>query len=192
MSASHVAFLRGINVGRAKRVAMADLRALVARLGYRDVKTLLNSGNVIFTAPRTSRGEPGPRIEKALAATLGVTSRVTVLTTGELADAVAENPLVSVADNPSRLLVVILTNPGDRSRLEALTTEDWSPEAFALGKRVAYLWCPGGILASRLPEAVGRALGDAATARNWATLTKLLALARGAAGGRGGTMAAAE
>jgi uncharacterized protein (DUF1697 family) len=178
MSATHVAFLRGINVGRAKRVAMADLRALVAKLGYREVRTLLNSGNVVFRVPGSSRGEPGPRIEKALAAKLGVTSRVTVLTADELAKAVAENPLLPVARDPSRLLAVILTHPADRARLEPLAEQDWSPEALAIGKRVAYLWCAKGILKGRLPEAVGRVLGDAATARNWATMTKLLALTR--------------
>jgi uncharacterized protein (DUF1697 family) len=178
MSATHVAFLRGINVGRAKRVAMADLRALVEKLGYRDVKTLLNSGNVVFTAPATRSGDPAPRIEKALAARLGVRSRVTVLTVRELATAVEENPLVSPARDPSRLLVAILSDPADRARLKPLTRENWSPEAFALGTRVAYLWCASGILDGRLPEAVGRVLGDAHTARNWATMSKLLALAK--------------
>jgi uncharacterized protein (DUF1697 family) len=179
VSATHVAFLRGINVGRAKRVAMADLRALVAKLGYREVKTLLNSGNVVFSAPGTSRGDPAPRIEKALATMLGVTSRVTVLTARELAAAVEENPLVSRAHDPSRLIVVMLKRPADRVRLEPLARQDWKPEAFAIGKRVAYLWCPDGIfLASRLHEELDRLLGDTTTARNWATMTKLLALAR--------------
>src|SRR5881628_2807318 len=100
----HVALIRGINVGRAKRVAMADLRALVEDLGYGDVRTLLNSGNVVFTAPRAGRGA-ADRIEKALAARLGVPARVTVLTAAELAAAISENPLREVAKDPSRLLV---------------------------------------------------------------------------------------
>jgi uncharacterized protein (DUF1697 family) len=178
MPPTHVALLRGINVGRAKRVAMADLRALVGRLGYREVKTLLNSGNVVFVVPGSSRGEPGPRIEKAITAELGVRSRVTVLTVRELEAAVAENPLLARARDPSRLLVVVLTDPADRARLVPLTREDWGPEALAIGTRVAYLWCAEGILKSRVAEAVGRVLGDAATARNWATMTRLLAVTR--------------
>jgi uncharacterized protein (DUF1697 family) len=177
MSATHVALLRGINVGRAKRVAMADLRALLAKLGYRDVRTLLNSGNVVFSAPASSRADPGPRIEKALVGTLGVASRVTVLTTRELRKAVEENPLLARASDPSRLLVVVLTNPSDRARLAPLAKQDWAPEALGLGTRVAFLWCADGILESALLEAVGRVLGDAHTARNWTTFTKLLALA---------------
>lgn len=172
----HVALIRGINVGRAKRVAMADLRALVESLGYRDVRTLLNSGNVVFTAPRAVPSEAGPRIEKAIAARLNVTARVTVLTAAELAEAVAKNPLLEVATNPSRLLVGVLASPADRARLEPLTRKGWAPEALALGARVAYLWCPEGVLASRLAEAVGRELRDAVTTRNWTTMSKLQAL----------------
>lgn len=169
------ALIRGINVGRAKRVAMADLRALVESLGYSEVRTLLNSGNVVFTAPGTAPGDAAARIEEGLATRIGVPARVIVLTAQEIAAAVAGNPLGEV-DDPSRLLVAVLANPADRSRLEPLTRQDWAPEVLALGARVAYLWCPEGLLASRLPEAVGRALGDAVTTRNWATLKKLHAL----------------
>jgi uncharacterized protein (DUF1697 family) len=175
MAGRHVALLRGINVGRAKRVAMADLRALVEGLGYGDVRTLLNSGNVVFTtgvAPRTAAA----RIEKVLAAQLGVASRVTVFTAREIAAAVTENPLLDVADNPSRLLIVFLRDPGDRPRLAPLMKQKWNSDALALGPRVAYMWCANGILESRLAEAVARVLGDAGTARNWSTLLKLHAL----------------
>jgi uncharacterized protein (DUF1697 family) len=173
-----VALLRGINVGRAKRVAMADLRALVEGLGYSDVRTLLNSGNVVYTAPRTPPRTAADRIEKALAADLGVSARVTVVNARDLATVVAENPLLEVAGDPSRFLVAFLREPADRQKLEPLRKQDWAPEALALGKGVAYLWCAEGILASRLAEAVGRLLGDAVTTRNWATVQKLDALAR--------------
>ena len=181
MTGRLVALLRGINVGRAKRVAMADLRSLVSGLGYRDVATVLNSGNVLLTAPGVAPGDAAAAIEGALAARLGVRARVTVLRAEELAAAVADNPLQGLATDPSRLLVAFLQSPADRSRVEPLLAEDWSPEALALGRRVAYVWCPAGVLASRLHEAVGRALGDAVTTRNWATVTRLHALA-GASG----------
>jgi uncharacterized protein (DUF1697 family) len=176
MTGRQVALIRGINVGRAKRVAMADLRALVEDLGYRDVRTLLNSGNVVFTVPGKDRSEAAPRIEKAIASQLGVSARVMVLTGAEVAAAVTENPLLDVADDPSRLLVTVLGGWADRARLESLAQRDWTPEILALGKRVAYLWCAEGILASPMAVAVNRALGDAGTARNWATMTKLKAL----------------
>jgi uncharacterized protein (DUF1697 family) len=174
-----VALLRGINVGRAKRVAMADLRALVEGLGYKDVRTLLNSGNVVFTAPRAAPRDAAARIEKALATGLGVSSRVTVLSAADVAAAVTECPLLEAAADPSRLLVAFLRDPADRAKVEPLLKQNWAPEALAVGRRVAYLWCPDGMLDGRLAEAVGRALGDGVTTRNWATVQKLHALAEG-------------
>ena len=179
MAGRLVALLRGINVGRAKCVAMADLRALVEGLGYKDVRTLLNSGNVVFTAPRGAPRDAAARIEKALATGLGVSSRVTVVTAAEVATAVAECPLLEVADDPSRLLVAFLRDPADRPKVEPLLKQDWAPEARAVGARVASLWGPAGLLDGRLAEAVGRALGDAVTTRNWATVRKLQALTEG-------------
>jgi uncharacterized protein (DUF1697 family) len=174
---TQVALIRGINVGRAKRVAMADLRALVEDLGYGEVRTLLNSGNVVFTTARAAPGNAAARIEKALASKLGVAARVLVLTAEELARAVAANTLQEIGDNPSRLLVAVLNNQADLAKLEPLREQDWTPEVLALGPHVAYLWCPEGVLASRLAEAVNRVLGDAVTMRNWATLVKLNVLA---------------
>lgn len=175
MEDAHVALLRGINVGRAKRVPMAELRALLGELGYGDVRTLLNSGNVVFTgADGAERARA--RIEAALVERTGVAARVTVLTADEVRAIVADNPLAGIADNPSRLLVAVLAEPSDVRRLEPLLAREWGTEAVALGERVAYLWCPDGVLESALPEAVGRLLGDAVTTRNWATMTKLRAL----------------
>jgi uncharacterized protein (DUF1697 family) len=171
-----VALFRGINVGKAKRVAMAELRALVEGLGYRDVQTLLNSGNVVFAVPAKTRGQHGPRIEQALADRLGVSARVTVLSAAEVRAAIAANPLGKVATDPSRLLVSVLRDPADMGRLDPLTKQAWGDDVLALGPRVAYVWCPGGMLESPLAAAVGRALGDGVTTRNWGTMIKLQAL----------------
>ncbi|WP_407312968.1 DUF1697 domain-containing protein [Desulfosporosinus sp. SB140] len=172
MTEKRVALIRGINVGRAKRIAMADLRALVEGLGYRDVRTLLNSGNVVFTDPNIDV-DSAVLIEKALADQLSISAQVIVLSSAEIATIIKGNPLGEVADNPSRFLIAILSNPADRERLGSLTEQDWAPEVIAIGERVAYLWCPNGILVSRLPEAIGRILGNSVTTRNWATVTKL-------------------
>ena len=177
MAGRQIALIRGINVGRAKRVGMADLRALVVDLGYADVSTLLNSGNVVFTIPATVRGDPACRIEQAMATRLGISARVLVFAAAELTAVVREHPLHKVAIDPSRLLVAFLANPADRERLKPLARQDWSPEALALGARVAYLWCPRGTIKSPVANAVGRVVGDAATTRNWATTRKLHALA---------------
>jgi uncharacterized protein (DUF1697 family) len=151
---------------------MADLRDLMTGLGYRDVRTLLNSGNVVFkTAPR--RGDHASRIEKEIQARLGLSSRVTVLSAAELDVAIRGNTLLKVATHHSRLLVGALATRDDRSRLEPLTRKRWGQERLALGERVCYLWCPDGIINSPLMKEVGRALGDAITSRNWSTMQKL-------------------
>jgi uncharacterized protein (DUF1697 family) len=176
-SVTQVALLRGVNVGSAKRVAMADLRALVEGLGYGGVRTLLNSGNVVFDAPGAKPAAAAARIEKALSADLGLAARVVALSAAELDAALVVDPLAEVADNPSRLLVAVPADAQARAALEPLAGQDGAPEALALGARVAYLWCPDGVIASKLSAAVGRLLGDAVTSRNWTTMVKLQALA---------------
>ncbi|WP_295998582.1 DUF1697 domain-containing protein [Rugamonas sp.] len=110
---SQVALLRGINVGRAKRVAMADLRKLLTDLGYADVRTVLNSGNVVFRCERPAPADAATQIEEALVLKLGVGARVTVLDAGQFDDVVADNCLRHVASDPSRLLVAVFNNPAD-------------------------------------------------------------------------------
>ena len=171
-----IALIRGINVGRAKRVAMAELRALVEALGFGEARTLLNSGNVVYAARGVPADEAAARIEAALAARLGVSARVIVLTAAELEAIIQGNPLLPLANDPSRLLVGILAQGADAQQLAPLLAQDWGAEALALGPRAIYLGCPAGVLASRLVEAVGRALGDALTTRNWATMIKLHAM----------------
>lgn len=182
MGSRHVALIRGINVGRAKRVAMADLRDLVETLGYVDVSTLLNSGNILFTIPRGSGSGAGAaaRIERALLARLAIAARVAVLPAAEVAAIVRDNSLNTAARDPSRLMVTVLTDPADRPTLMPLSRQKWAPEALAVGSRAAYLWCPGGIIKSPLFSAVSKVLGDRMTSRNWTTMTKLHALAKAA------------
>jgi uncharacterized protein (DUF1697 family) len=156
---------------------MAELRAAVEGLGYGRVRTLLNSGNVVFTAPDDAEATDGAaeRIERAVAERTGVASRVTVLTGGEVAAVVAGCPVTGEFD-PSRLLVAVVRDPALLQRLAPLRAEEWAPDALGVGTRAAYLHCAGGILESRLPDAVGRLLGDGVTTRNWATLSRLHAL----------------
>ena len=160
-------------MGRAKRVAMGDLRALVERLGFSDVRTLLNSGNVVFTGDVAKTLEIARRIEEALVKRVGVSSATVVLTGDEVQTIVDDLPGWKSATNPSRLLVAVTPGAADCRRLGALTRQQWAPEAVAAGKRAAYLWCPEGVIASSLAEAVGRLLGDRVTMRNWATIVKL-------------------
>lgn len=178
MPDTFVALLRGINVGKAKRISMADLKKVVEGLGYGDVRTLLNSGNVVFTAPKSAARDAGPKIEKAIARKLGVASKVTVIDATELVAAV-DHPLGKVAKEPRLLLVAVLASATDKSLLAPLAKQKWTPEALAIGDRVAWLWVPNGQIDSPLAKAIWKALGDRVTARNMATMLKLHALLEG-------------
>jgi len=173
-----VALLRGVNVGKAKRVPMAGLRDVCATLGWADVRTLLNSGNVVFRAPRADTGRLAADLAAALAGRFGFTVPVTVVTAAALDAILADDPLVGRTDNPSRHLVSFPAEAGVLPVLAPLAARDWGDEALAVGARAAYLWCPASIVDSPLMKAVARAAGDGITSRNRATVLKLQALAR--------------
>lgn len=175
-SKRYIALLRGVNVGRAKRVPMADLCKLVGSLGFSDVKSVLNSGNVVFTGPAAAPAKVAAAIEEMLVLRLGVAARVIVLDKHELSTIVEENSLLPVATDHSRLLTFVLADASLRDALEPLHGQDWAPGALALGQRAVYVWCPDGVLDSAAAAAVGKQLGDKTTSRNWSTLSKLHAL----------------
>ncbi len=169
-----VALLRGVNVGGAKRVPMASLRAIAAKLGFENIQTVLNSGNLVFDAPDRANDDLAQRIREEIARDLGVATEVIVLSAEHFAQAVSESPFDDLAANPARLLVTFMAEPRYLAALKPLTSEEWEPEALALGKRAAYLSCPGGVSESPLWKAVERQIGVKGTSRNWSTLAKVL------------------
>ena len=174
----HVALLRGINVGKAKRIAMADLRATLESLGHANVRTLLNSGNAVFDAARGTPAALAKALRAALLERAALDCEVIVKTAGELAAAIAGHPLRRHANDDARLLVMFVQDAATLDELAPLQAQDWSAEAFALGPHAAWLWCADGVIESRLAKAVGKVLRERGTARNWATVCKLDAMAR--------------
>ena len=158
--ATFIALIRGINVGGNKKLSMADLKSACESLGYTDVRTLLNSGNVIFDAKRCKALE----IEKALP----IDVRVILRTPAELKKAIERNPLKG---EPNRLMIMFLEREPD-GELE------WpGPEKTHLDGTHLYLYYPNGAGTSKLTNAViERKLGVAGTARNLNTINKLLTL----------------
>jgi uncharacterized protein (DUF1697 family) len=174
-----VALIRGINVGKTKRLSMADLSALFTKLGFANVRTLLNSGNVVFEAPRPAAPKLAASIEKAILAKFGFSVVVTVVTAPELKNIIDENPLLGVATDFSRHFVAFGSNSAALAAAQPLMQQSWLPDVLALTSRAAYLWCQAGALDSKLSQVFGRKAGAALTLRNWATVLKIQALVAG-------------
>jgi uncharacterized protein (DUF1697 family) len=175
----HVLLLRGINLGPNRRVPMAELRALFGDAGYGDVRTYVQSGNIVVSS------EAAPdALERAAAELIserfGFDVPVVARTRDELAAVVSANPLGDVADNPKRYQVSFLQAPlrdEVAERVRALVVE---PEALVIAGREIYAWHPAGVARSKLWNGLaGQGLGVTATARNWTTVTTLLAMAGG-------------
>jgi len=166
--------LRGINLGPRRRVGMADLRALLVGAGYEDVRTYVQSGNVILRSPAQPAG-----VQRALPTLIserfGFEVSVIVRSAAQLAAVVAADPFGDVADDPKRYQVSFLAQAPSAqlvARMVQQATE--SERVVALGREI-YAWHPEGVARSKLWNALaGTKLGVTATARNWTTVTTLL------------------
>ena len=172
----YVALFRGINVGKAKRIAMGDLRALLDKLGYADVATLLNSGNAVFTANAEPAATHAARIREAVQKKLGVDALVIVKSAKDVAAIVAGNALAKHATDDSKLLIAVTNDARGLAKVRVLAAQAWGAEKRHIGKHAAYLWCANGILESKVAVALLKGLEDAGTTRNWGTLNKIHAL----------------
>ena len=174
MASSYVLLLRGINVNPTTKVAMADLRSLLVSLGYEDVRTLLQSGNVLLSSPK--RPAVGP-IEAAIASETGVRSKVVVLSLKDFRAIASANPLLAVSDDLSKMVITFLDDDIVPAEIERPSDADLAPERLVIRPRAIYQWCPLGILQSQLKPAWWRQFGPVATTRNVRTVNRILAAA---------------
>jgi uncharacterized protein (DUF1697 family) len=183
--ASHVALLRGINVGGRNKVPMAELREVVTSLGHTRVTTYIQSGNVLFTTPERDTAKLASDLEAAITGAFGLWSSVVVLSRDELARILDTNPYPE-APNPKLVHVVFLNRQLPADLLDRIKAAESA--AAARGSRdtvtaigpALFVYTPDGFGTSELAQVLFRIIvpdkGIAATARNWATATKLLAL----------------
>jgi uncharacterized protein (DUF1697 family) len=176
----YAALLRGVNVGGNAKIAMADLRALLEGLDFGSVKTLLQSGNAVFDVPSAGAGASAlaTTIEQALTDSLGLKTRVVLVTHQQLAAVIKANPFPSAEDEPSKHLVQFLFAPlteAERARIASFDAPAFEPEEFRVGDEVIYFRFPGGIGRSALAVAFGKHVTAklAMTGRNWNTVRKL-------------------
>jgi uncharacterized protein (DUF1697 family) len=186
----HVALLRGINVGTAKRVAMADLRRVAADLGFEHPETLLNSGNLVFGASSVLGAEDAAGLRAAIAQATGVDADLVLLDADRFRRLAAANPLRDDGRDghggrdgregregrePKLLSVAFAEVPGALDGV-APPDVDLGDEEIVVSPDAVYQWLPAGVLASRVPAAWWRGLPTPVTARNDATVRKLEAL----------------
>ena len=183
---THLALLRGINVGGHNKVAMADLRDVATSLGYSDVTTYIQSGNVLFTTEEATTAGLAAVLEEAIAGRLGVRPRVVVLSREELAKAVRDNPYPDEPNAKFIHAVFLSEDPGPDmvkrvAAAESQARQKGSRDTARIIGRTLFLHTPDGYGRSELAALLAKAgnpagPGTGGTARNWATVTKLLAL----------------
>ena len=172
-----VALLRGVNVGKGKRVPMGELRALLSALGYTGVATLLNSGNAVFRAARGTAAKHSSDIAAAISTQLKVEVPVIVKSAGELAAIIAENPIKPGANQHPRFLVAFVQDTKALTGLAAIEPLVVPPERFAMGSMPRTSSARLASWKARPVYLFSARRGKSATTRNWATVLKLHALA---------------
>lgn len=177
--ATRIALLRGINVGKARRLPMVELRGLLEEIGFRDVRTMLNTGNIVFETDDASAEELELEIASAISQRFDFDVPTMVLSPEVVQQVIDENPIADAADDPSRFLIAFLGADVDRQKLMEIEDQAKPTEAFALRERAAYLWCPDGISKSRAAASLLKPTYGTLTTRNLRTTLKLCDLAKG-------------
>jgi uncharacterized protein (DUF1697 family) len=176
--AQHILLLRGINVGTHNRIAMPALRELLGDAGFDDVRTYLQSGNVVLSS-RAKADEVARTCERLIEKHFGLHISVVARTRPQLAKIVERNPLRAVATNPKRYQVSFLNAKPTRAVIRRIEEAAVPPEEVVAIGREIYAWHPETIARSRLWTLLaGRDLGVTATARNWTTVTSVLSMAQ--------------
>ena len=175
----YIGLLRAVNLGGGSTVRMEDLRGLLRRMGFEDVRTLLQSGNAVFRTSPVRESELGHLLAERVAHDLNVPTEVFVRSSEEWESVLSENPFPREArDDPSHLVVVALRTAPPTDRWTALTDAIPGRERVRGSGRHAFVVYPDGIGRSRLTMArIEKCLGTSGTARNWNTATKLAAIA---------------
>ena len=177
-TAKHVALLRGTNVGGANRLPMAGLAALFEEAGCSDVRTYIQSGNVVFAADAGVADGLGGRIAGAIAERYGLRVPVVLRTAGEMSEAARRNPFVEAGADEKALHVAFLADEPSPRAVASLDADRSPPDRFAVLGREVYLHLPNGVGRSKLTNAyLDARLGTVSTLRNWRTVLTLLGMA---------------
>ncbi len=174
----HIALLRGINVGGRNRLPMKELVAMFVNAGCEDVRTYIQSGNVLFRSELALGDNISSLISMAILRRFGYRIPIITRTAQELCEVVRANPFVEIGAEADKLHVVFLADQPDAAHVEALDPNRSPRDEFAVLSREVYLHCPGGFAGTRLSNSYfDSRLSTTSTTRNWRTVAKLLELA---------------
>lgn len=174
--ATWIALLRGIG-GGIRPLPMRDLVAALEGMGLKNVRTYIQSGNVIFSSPKSASTLVG-EIERCIEKKFGFHSRTFVLSAPELQRAAKGNPFPQADEVPTSLHLFFLAKPAKAAKLDAMNELKTKSEQFVLKGKVFYFYAPEGFGISKLGAKAEKLLGVDATARNWRTVGKLLELTK--------------
>jgi uncharacterized protein (DUF1697 family) len=178
-SAIYLGLLRGINVGGKNKLPMKDLAQIFTAAGCVDVKTYIQSGNVIFQAGPDAAARLPVLVTAAIAERFGYAVPLVMRTAGEIARVLRDNPFVNAGASEDELYVLFLADVPERHRVEKLDPNRSPPDAFAVRGREVYLRLVNGAGTSKLTNAYfDSKLATVSTARNWRTVNKLFELTR--------------
>ena len=175
---AYIALFRGINVGGSHLLPMKELKLVLEKNGCVDVRTYIQSGNVIFRSALSDAARLAKQLSAAILRSHGFELRVLVLTRGELESAAAGNPFPEAGENPKSLHLFFLADLPRKPDLKSFEALKAKNERFELKGRIFYLHTPDGFGTSKLAERAERLLGVEATARNWRTVTTLLEMVK--------------
>ncbi len=171
----YVAFFRGINVGGKHVLPMKQLAAIFEKAGCRDVRTFIQSGNVVFEASAAMIKTLPAKIAAEIEKQFGFDAPIVLRSTDELRSAIRDNPFVKRAADPKALHIYFLADEPGLKAIATLDAARSAPDAFAVRGREIYLHLPNGMGRTKLTNAYFDAkLSTVCTARNWATVQKLL------------------
>ena len=176
MAKTWIAFFRGINVGGNNLLPMKSLVSLIEAVGGKEVRTYIQSGNAVFRHNERNAGKLARRIASAVFKVHGFSPNVLLLTREELENAANGIPFPQAVSEPKSLHLAFLATGPTHANFEGLNAIKHKSESFALVGNVFYLYTPEGFGQSKLAGRFEKFLGFAATARNWNTVTKVMAL----------------
>jgi uncharacterized protein (DUF1697 family) len=178
---TYIALLRGINVGGHKIIKMDALREAFVGMGFSDVATYVQSGNVVFKAPAKISGDLAKKIEEMLLRRFSMTVPVIVRSSEEMGAVLRNNPFLKEDGiDSAKLHVTFLSQTPVKTALKGLDTIASGADRFHCCGQEIYLYCPNGFGETKLSINVfEKLLAVGATTRNWNTVNKLWEMARG-------------